>query len=250
MGNRHYSDDGFQCFNPAKNFQLNWYNDAKITENPTIQGYSNTLTLVGIGEYGNRGVNPVTVRLETGTGADYFVGFNRAIGPNRFNDQGDNKVNIIQVTQGNGQSYAQSYLKALLSQGQSHSISNFGGTGKTVTVTVNSIDISSSPGTAIISIDDGLTPAPPTPPPTAPPPCESGKSRYQVTVTADNYPAETSYTLKNLCSGDTILEGNTFVKGEAVVSESNCVPAQKMQFVINVSLFLRVFIVHVEIINC
>jgi len=161
MGNPHYSDDGFQCFNPAKNFQLNWYNDAKITEDVTIEGYSNTLTLVGIGEYGNRGGNPVTVRLETGTSADYFVGFNRATGPNRFNDQGDNKVSIIQVTQNNGQSYAQSYLKALLSQGQSHTIPNFGGTGKTVTVTVDSIDISNSPGTAIISINDGLGPSGP-----------------------------------------------------------------------------------------
>ena len=250
MGNPHYSDDGFQCFNPAKNFQLNWYNDAKITEDVTIEGYSNTLTLVGIGEYGNRGGNPVTVRLETGTSADYFVGFNRATGPNRFNDQGDNKVSIIQVTQNNGQSYAQSYLKALLSQGQSHTIPNFGGTGKTVTVTVDSIDISNSPGTAIISINDGLTPAPPTPPPTAPPACESGQKRYQVTVTADKYPTETSYTLKNLCSDVTVLSGNTFVPYEANVSEAKCAPAQRMQFVIKVSLFLRVFIVHVEIINC
>ncbi len=155
MGNPHFSDDGFQCFNPAKNFQLNWYNDAKITEDPKIEGYSKTLTLVGIGEYGNRGGNPVTVRLETGAGADYFVGFNRATGPNRLNDEGDDMANIIQVNGGNGESFSQSYLKALLSEGQSHVISSFGELGMTVTITVNSINTSTSPGTAVINISTG-----------------------------------------------------------------------------------------------
>ena len=65
MGNPHFSDDGFQCFNPAKNFQLDWYDDSEITEDPRTAAYSNTLTLVGIGEYDNRGGNPVVVRLET-----------------------------------------------------------------------------------------------------------------------------------------------------------------------------------------
>eukprot|EP00986_Skeletonema_menzelii_P007599 scaffold2987_cov103-Skeletonema_menzelii.AAC.2 len=166
MGNPHYSDDGFQCFNPAKNFQLNWYNDAKITEDPRVQGYSKTLTLVGVGEYNYniRGGNPVTVRLETGTGADYFVGFNRATGPNRLNDQGDNMVNIIQVNGNNGESYSQSFLRSLLSQGQSYAISNFGGTGKTVTITVNSINTSTSPGTAVVTISNNSTPSPTNPP--------------------------------------------------------------------------------------
>ncbi len=48
----------------------------------------------GDGEYDNRGGNPVTVRLETGTGTDYFVGFNRTTGPNRINDEGNDQGNI------------------------------------------------------------------------------------------------------------------------------------------------------------
>jgi hypothetical protein len=166
MGNPHYSDEGFQCFNPAKNFQLDWYNPAKITEDP-VAGYTKTLTLVGIGEYDKAviGGYPVTVKLETGTGADYFVGFNRATGPNRLNDQGDNQVNIIQVNGNNGFSYSQSYLRALLSEGQSHNLSIY---GKTVTVTVDSIDITTSPGLAVVTITDNTAPVnPPTPNPTA-----------------------------------------------------------------------------------
>jgi hypothetical protein len=214
MGNPHYSDDGFQCFNPAKNFQLNWYDDngAKITEDPRISNYCKELTLVGIGEYDIRGNSPVTVRLETGTGADYFVGFNRATGPNRLNDEGDNQVNIIQVDSGNGQSYSQSYLRALLSQGQSYQISNFGGTGKTVTITVISIDITTTPGTAVVTISDGFVCGSPTPPPTPAPtqePCPSGQERYQVTVQIDNYGSETAYTLTNTCSDEVILAATT-----------------------------------------
>jgi hypothetical protein len=181
MGNPHYSDEGFQCFNPAKNFQLNWYNPAKITEDPRVNGYYKTLTLVGIGEY-NKALSapiatatsadmsyPVTVRLETGGGADYFVGFNRAAGPNSLNDEGDNQVTIIQVDANNGLSYSQSFLRARLSAGQSHNLSNFGGTGKTVTITVNSINIATSPGKAVVTITDNTAPAPTNPPPpTAP----------------------------------------------------------------------------------
>eukprot|EP00984_Skeletonema_dohrnii_P023114 scaffold12204_cov111-Skeletonema_dohrnii-CCMP3373.AAC.2 len=171
MGNPHYSDDAFQCFNPAKNFQLNWYNDAKITEDPRTNGYDTTLTMVGIDEYNIRGGSPVTIRLETGGGADYFVGFNRAsaTGPNRLNDEGDNQVTIVQVNGNNGESYSQSFLKAKLSQGQSYAITNYGGTTQTVTITATSIDISTTPGTAVVRITNGSTPSP-TNAPTNPPP--------------------------------------------------------------------------------
>ncbi len=95
--------------------------------------------------------------------------------------------------------------------------------------------------------------APPAPTPAPGAPCPSGQTKYQVTVTADNYPSETSYTLKNLCSNETILEGSNdeFDAGVDHVSVV-CAAAERMQFVIKVSLFLRVFIVivHVEIINC
>jgi hypothetical protein len=171
-----YSDDGFQCFNAAKNFQLNWYDDAKITVDPRPAGWSEALTLVGIGEYNIRGGSPVTVRLETGAGNDYFVGFNRATGPNRFNDEGDNQVTVIQVNGGDGQGYSQSFLRAKLSQGQSYAIANFGGTGNTVTITAESINIATTPGTATVCISNGSTtcgtPSPtpnPTPPPTQAP---------------------------------------------------------------------------------
>ena len=253
MGNPWYTDDNFQCFNPAKNFQLNWYDDAKTTEDPRTSGYSKTLTLVGIDEYNIRGDSPVTVRLETGTadGADYFVGFNRAsaTGPNRYNDQGDNQVNIIQVEKNNGVGYSQSWLRALLSQGQSYAISNFGGTGKTVTITVDSIDITSVPGTAVITIDDGTinstpsptnpptpnpTPAPvpptqpPTPVPTSPPtnnPTQAPVPPTAPPTPAPTYPPVYKYTCSKWKPADSTIcaEGST-AGGECanVGTENSC----------------------------
>jgi hypothetical protein len=193
MGNPHYSDDAFQCFNPAKNFQLNWYNDAKITEDPRTNGYDSTLTMVGIDEYNIRGGSPVTVRLETGGGADYFVGFNRAsaTGPNRLNDEGDNQVTIVQVNGNNGESYSQSFLKAKLSQGQSYAITNYGGTTQTVTITATSIDISTTPGTAVVRITNGSTPSP-TNAPTNPPPTNAPTNPPTNVPTSPPTPAPTN----------------------------------------------------------
>jgi hypothetical protein len=183
MGNPHYSDDYYQCFNPAKNFQLDWYDDAKITVDPRVPGYTETLTLVGIAEYDLAGNNPVAVRMSTGEqspgGGDIFVGFNRATGPNQYNVEGDDQVTIVQVSSGTGTYYSMSYLRAKLSQGQSHYLYNFGGTGKTVTVTVNSINIETFPGTAVVTITDS---PPPTPRPSRSPSMSYGS--YSLTTKA------------------------------------------------------------------
>jgi len=83
MGNPLYHDDiGKMCFNPAKNWQLGWYGNDYVTFDPDVSSCW-VGNLVGIGEWDN-GSNgfPVVVKIETGTYMDYFVGFNRAIGPN------------------------------------------------------------------------------------------------------------------------------------------------------------------------
>ena len=267
MGNPHYSDDAFQCFNPAKNFQLNWYDDAEITEDPRTQGYTNTLTLVGIDEYPDRGDSPVTVRLETGGGADYFVGFNRAsaTGPNRMNDEGDNQVTIVQVNGGSGESYSQSFLRAKLSQGQSYAITNYAGTGKTVTITALSIDISTTPGTALVRITNDSTPSPtnaptnpPTNVPTFPPThaptiasCKEPKEMMEVQIQTDKFGGETTWTLTDKCgSNGVILSGGPYVNANTPYSSNVCAKDGQYEFQINVSSFVRVLFAHFKINNC
>eukprot|EP00957_Ditylum_brightwellii_P191439 14575483-Ditylum_brightwellii.AAC.1 len=92
------------CFNAAKNWQMSWYggvgdtSDYKVKVDPRTTPLS-SFTLVGIGEF-DKNINsskyPVVLKIETGTSQDYFVGFNRAVGPNAQNAEADNEVTIIQ----------------------------------------------------------------------------------------------------------------------------------------------------------
>lgn len=202
MGNPHYGDDTFQCFNAAKNYQLPWYADSKIIVDPRTAGFSETVTFVGIGEYpqAQAGGFPVVARLVTQggdtDGGDYFVGFNRATGPNRLNDEADDEVTIVQVSAKTGDAaigeyYSQSYLRATLQQGETYTIEDYAGTGQTVTITADSIDISSTPGKAVVTIasPQTISPAP------TPTPCDNYED-LEVRLTTDNYPTEISWTIK------------------------------------------------------
>mmetsp|Transcript_18161 Transcript_18161/g.26955 ORF Transcript_18161/g.26955 Transcript_18161/m.26955 type:complete len:609 (+) Transcript_18161:76-1902(+) len=125
MGNPLYSDDiGKMCFNAAKNWQLNWYNDKKLLVNPLINP-TTIVDLVGIANYDTTAnSHPVVVKIETGTSTDQFIGFNRAVGINAQNDEADNEVTIVQ-TGNNGENYSQSQLKAHLIQGESYTFQNW-----------------------------------------------------------------------------------------------------------------------------
>ena len=165
MGNPLYSDEiGMMCFNAAKNFQIDGcYNDAQITHDPINEG-TWTGQIIGIGEYDLRTNQPVTIKIETGTSSDYFVGFNRAVGPNVQNDLGDNMVNIIK-TGNNGIGYSQSYLEMLLDATPAyseHNIPNFAGTGNYLIIKVNPIGTTVVPGYTSVTIG---FPGPPTPAP-------------------------------------------------------------------------------------
>ena len=109
-----------RCFNAAKNWQLPWYNadNGKKVLDPSSGSSSfapTTLTLVGIAEYTariDRFSQPVTVKLETGTDIDFFIGFNRAVGPNSHNDEASDQVTVT-TSGNNGEGYSQSYLKVM-----------------------------------------------------------------------------------------------------------------------------------------
>jgi hypothetical protein len=186
QGNPLYSDEvGKMCFNGAKNYQIGWYNNYLETLNPTANGQSWTRTMIGVADL--RTNNPdgrnIVFRIESGTSTDLFVAFNRAVGMNAENDEADNEVTIVE-TGNNGISYSQSYLKAHLIQGESHTFPSYGPAALPLIITVQTIDLVSNPGTATIHFQYGdstptiaPTPVPtplptpnPTPVPTNPPP--------------------------------------------------------------------------------
>jgi len=64
------------------------------------------------------------------------------------------------------------------------------------------------------------TPGPPTASPT---PCMNGA--LKVSISTDNYPAETSWTLKNGCSGEQLLSGGSYTSGNSLYEDEVCAPA-------------------------
>lgn len=216
MGNPLWGDDiGRMCFNPAKNWQIGWYDDRKLEIDATVASLNRSETVVGIANYNNNPDNRnVVIKLESGTSKDFFVGFNRAIGVNEQNDEADNEVTIIETGQ-NGQSYSQSFLRAHLVQGESYTIEEVG-----VTVKAENIDLSSNPGTATILFRKGDFSPTPAPVGSCP------ESSIVIDVITDNYPVETSWELRDEC-GDTKIDSigqGDYTDAAKLHSHVNCVP--------------------------
>ncbi|KAL9187280.1 hypothetical protein ACHAXT_001383 [Thalassiosira profunda] len=166
MGNPLWED------NLGKNFQMNrsggWYANRHIAwyRSGTIGGTSWSGRLVGVAEYNrNPADHPIVLKLETGKAADWFVGFNRAVGANAHNVEADNHVTIYKVTAGEGAQYSQSFLKGKLRKGQCLVVTNWRKTGHDLVITAHDINTAVTPGYANL----GITFGPPTPLPTKQP---------------------------------------------------------------------------------
>lgn len=161
MGNPLFSDDvGKMCFNPAKIFQISrgggWYDNSQIIaiDSGASGGTSWSGKIIGVAEYDNTN-DPIVVKLESGSGRDWFIGFNRANGPNSDNVQADDLVTIYRVTDGDGLGYSTSSLLVTLRAGQSVTISNWRNTSMNLVIKVNDISTESSPGYAQVEIAFG-----------------------------------------------------------------------------------------------
>ena len=209
------------------------------------------MTLVGIADYLNNPANhSVVIKLETNTATDFFIGFNRAVGVNSQNDEADDEVTII-TTGNNGEGYSQSYLQAHLVQGESYTINSFAGSGRKIVIEAVNIDITTDPGTAEIKIWSDLSPtaspstspptisptsAAPTLPPTAIASCLAapGKTTMNVAILTDSYPRETSWTLVNECTSETVATGSGYTQSATTYSSDVCVDANaQYTFTIN-----------------
>merc|ERR1712157_478351 len=134
--------------------QLGWYTDQQVTV--TIGG---TFNLIGISDYGATTNNDKTNIQIPGDTEDFYVTFNRKSGINSGTVEGGNQVFVHKRPTGNG--YGESDLVAKLNAGGYYD-------GASLSVTVLSIDLSSTPPHASVQIGSS-TPAPnipPTPSPT------------------------------------------------------------------------------------
>ena len=141
MGSSYSDDDTSMCFNPAKNYQLGWYDDKVQTIDPLVSEDNNDnamrlFTLNGVSDYDYDYDNDknalIVLRLEQTASLgqllpDYYIGYNRKDGINKDTKEDPNMVTIVRK-EGNAvgpKEYGQSMKVGKLSLGQSYTIENF-----------------------------------------------------------------------------------------------------------------------------
>ncbi len=142
MGFSYNRDDGpLLCFNPAKNYQLGWFNDKAIEVDPIINGPW-AGTIIGVSDYSNSLVDQnanVVVKIKTGGSRDYYVGYNRKKWMNSGVLIAGDRVTVIEQ----GEGYSQSDFLASLTPNTasntfngvaSKTFNNFGGSGRNLVV--------------------------------------------------------------------------------------------------------------------
>jgi hypothetical protein len=135
------------CFNPSKSYQLGWYDDKNIQVYPETNSWRGKI--VGVGNYGpTREDAAVVLKVAGDPGTeDYYIGFNHAVGFHVGTSFGVNKVKIVR--QGTG--FAESWIEALLGDGESYVINNYLGSDDHVVIRVTEIDKSAN-GFAFLKI--------------------------------------------------------------------------------------------------
>eukprot|EP00957_Ditylum_brightwellii_P018194 1371120-Ditylum_brightwellii.AAC.1 len=128
MGVSYKKDDQFMCFNPAKNFQLGWYED----QSETFDGLNKPnpvrlYTLNGVSDYKKNPEGLISLWLDqVNQNEDYYIGFNRHSGMNKETEEDRNRVTILKKS-GSVDGSANSTKVASLDLGDSYTIVNFDG---------------------------------------------------------------------------------------------------------------------------
>jgi hypothetical protein len=163
-----------------------------------------SVELVGIANYDIRNSQQVILKIETGTDTDQYVGFNRAIGINQDNGGTDvtkravfrDKVTVVQ-TGLNGAGFSLSYLNATLAATESFVYPNWAATGHDLAITAESIDLSSNPAVANVSLCLGSCTGPCTTTTTAAPPSTTTTTAGTTTTTTAGKTC--TYTRRTSC---------------------------------------------------
>jgi hypothetical protein len=228
------------CYNTAKNWQLNWFEDKHETVNPLNDNFWEG-DLIGYSDYQNPNVSSeskVILKIE-GHEQDYFVGFNRKSGINIQNQEAgaDNKVTVHSTS-----TSGESELEAKLTIGEMFEIPLFGQTDQSVLIQVENIDMIANPAVARVSAvtymkcvsdadcDDGSSCTTDT--------CNltTGKCMHtpndlcsnfmEMILHTDQYPAETSWSIIDNCKDDdnVVMSGSGYKNTFSIYEKSINVP--------------------------
>jgi hypothetical protein len=136
------------CYNGPKSWQLGWYSDYHVDLSPN--NYNWSVDLVGFAEKDNTNMMIIRIKDASTSNTDTYVHFNRKIGFDSETKEGGNHVLV--GTRKSGIGYGASTLRAKLNSNGVYAINGIGGTVDSVTITVNSIDTSSTPARANVSM--------------------------------------------------------------------------------------------------
>jgi len=107
------TDADTMCFNPAKSWQLGWYEDKQIEINPTeLSTEPTSYILNGFVDFGNPTLDAYVI-LKIG---NYYIGYNRKTGFNNGTREAVDRVTLTEKM-GNAASSAQSQLKKVFEKG-------------------------------------------------------------------------------------------------------------------------------------
>lgn len=138
-----------------RSYKLGWFTDYHEELRPSGGTLDWTGDLIGFVEKNSAGgADKMIVRIESDETDDVYIHFNRKIGFNSQSREGGDHVLVTSRPEGLG--YGLSTRVAALTDGGVHTISNFEGSGKDLTITVNSITFG-VPARASITIQYGVS---------------------------------------------------------------------------------------------
>ena len=127
--------DGQKCFNAAKTYYLGWFANYHGDATPTANGFGGTL--VGINDAGNDEISPgeyVTMKISDAGATDLFLMYNRVEGVHKFLEDNTYRDKVVVVEQET--SDEQSWVRAILDEGEVYTQSNWAGTGNALKIKV------------------------------------------------------------------------------------------------------------------
>ena len=194
------------CFNAAKSWQTGWFNYKRVNMNIGGSGATDNCLeaeITGQTDYDVNLDQTVLVKMNRNSGKDLFLMYNKktAGGINSGTLEGGNTVMVVEA-ESEGTSYGESWLLGKLGAGDSKTFANYIGDGRDLVLSV----LSFNDGKAQIRIDfDGLCDR--TMAPTTSPCGNPSQKQVSVQITTDEYPGETSWTIRKVgnCEDKLIL---------------------------------------------
>jgi len=219
MSSAFASDDMARCFNPAKNWQLRWYEKQTKSINPLklSTGSSQQFELNGVADYEKNRDSLIVLKLEQADIQKHFyIGYNRATGINADTPVDKNMVTITTTEKAGKDVYGNSIKLASLKLGQSYTIKNFDGKeGRDVFIRLIELR-GDSAFIEIVDVEAEFEIMVPSAP------C----SNYEVKVTTDDYPQDTYWLIAEdkISGGKIIATSPVYDEQRETTKTTVCLP--------------------------